>query len=238
MEKFIPGKIYLADQRGMVDNDQFTSWSTFNHADYFDAERKSFGPLLTMNDEVFMPGHKANYQSAQNIWVVIIPVTGKVVHKIPSGNFLVIDAGEVYVKYIPAGNSFELKNPYDEDSINFLYLEFKANGLQENRGIAQLYEFDFENRENELIRVNTPDNSCINNLPFVLHIGRFNGREEALYQLHHPDALFFAFVIAGAFELQGRLLHPRDSLALWDLQEADMEALSNGAVVLVLEMKA
>ncbi|WP_165699302.1 pirin family protein [Hymenobacter jejuensis] len=47
---------------------------------------------------------------------------------------------------------------------------------------------------------------------------------------------FFAFVVAGAFEVEGRLLHERDGLALWDVQEVELEALSNDALVLVLEL--
>jgi hypothetical protein len=31
-------------------------------------------------------------------------------------------------------------------------------------------------------------------------------------------------------------MHERDGLALWALQEADMEALSNNAVIMVLEL--
>ena len=47
---------------------------------------------------------------------------------------------------------------------------------------------------------------------------------------------FFAFVIEGAFELEGRLLHARDGLALWNLEKIEWEALSGGAILLVLQV--
>ncbi|MBC6988212.1 hypothetical protein H9I52_00875 [Hymenobacter sp. BT491] len=47
---------------------------------------------------------------------------------------------------------------------------------------------------------------------------------------------FFAFVVTGAFEVEGRLLHKRDGLALWYVQEVELKALSNDALVLVLEL--
>ncbi len=37
--------------------------------------------------------------------------------------------------------------------------------------------------------------------------------------------------------MQGRLLHQRDGLALWNLKEpVDMEALSNEAIVMLVEL--
>ena len=234
--QFTPGTIYLADQRGLTETDQLNRWSTFNHGGYIDACRKPFGRLLTLNDEVFMPGHKSAYQLLQNSWVVIIPITGDVLHQIPSGGKLTIDVGQVYIKYVPAGYGFQLSNVYDDQQINFLYLEFAGDHFPADRGIAQLYEFNFDGRQNQLINVTAPEVSSITVLPFNLHIGMFDGRGETLYSMSNRDNLFFAFTIAGAFEVQGRLMHQRDGLALWDLRDADMEALSNNAVMLVIEI--
>ena len=43
-------------------------------------------------------------------------------------------------------------------------------------------------------------------------------------------------VIEGAFEVHGRLLHARDGLALWDTSIAEIEALSNDAIILLVEL--
>jgi redox-sensitive bicupin YhaK (pirin superfamily) len=53
--------------------------------------------------------------------------------------------------------------------------------------------------------------------------------------LKNKNAGLFVFVIEGAFEVEGRLLHERDSLALWETGKAEMEALSNDAIILVIE---
>ena len=42
-------------------------------------------------------------------------------------------------------------------------------------------------------------------------------------------------MIAAAFEAEGRLLHERDGLALFDTNEIEMEALSNDAMMLLIE---
>jgi quercetin 2,3-dioxygenase len=41
-------------------------------------------------------------------------------------------------------------------------------------------------------------------------IGKFKGREEAVYTLADASNRLFLFVIEGAFEMHGRLMHPRD----------------------------
>jgi hypothetical protein len=48
--------------------------------------------------------------------------------------------------------------------------------------------------------------------------------------------MFFAFVVAGAFEVEGRLLHQNDGLALWNTSVIELEALSENVVILVVEV--
>jgi hypothetical protein len=50
------------------------------------------------------------------------------------------------------------------------------------------------------------------------------------------DTKLYTQLLAGVFELEDRLLHKKDGLALWAAVEAELEALSNNALVLVLEL--
>ncbi|WP_188556306.1 pirin family protein [Hymenobacter glacieicola] len=75
-------------------------------------------------------------------------------------------------------------------------------------------------------------------LPFSLSLGRFAGRQEALYRPAQAGTLVFAYVLAGAFEAEGRLLHAKDGLAVWDVAEVELEALSNNALIVMLEVPA
>lgn len=58
---------------------------------------------------------------------------------------------------------------------------------------------------------------------------------KSIHHLENKNSGLFIFVIEGAFEVQGRLLHARDGLALWDIEAAEMEVLSNDAVIMVIE---
>jgi hypothetical protein len=46
----------------------------------------------------------------------------------------------------------------------------------------------------------------------------------------------FVYVIEGAVEFQNRLLEQRDGLALYSVTTSEFEALSNDAILLVLEV--
>ena len=74
-------------------------------------------------------------------------------------------------------------------------------------------------------------------MPFKFSAGIFAGREEAIYKMQNSESKFYAFIIDGAFKIEGSLLHARDGLALWNTSIVNLAALSNNAVVLVLELK-
>lgn len=230
MEKISPGQIHLADQRGFTKTHNMSRYSSFNYGNYFNEYRKPFGRLEVLNDEMLAGGKSTIITVENSCWFVLMPVTGEVLLKCLNGTRL-IDVGEVFVVYLTAGEDLELMNLYKNDWINYLYLQLK-DGEVINVQPDQVFKFDFTGRQNELI--NLIPNSGKH--PFRLHIGLLDGRTDLLYPLQNNNSLFYAFVLAGAFELQGRLMHERDGLALWQLEEADLEALSNNAVIVILEM--
>jgi redox-sensitive bicupin YhaK (pirin superfamily) len=62
------------------------------------------------------------------------------------------------------------------------------------------------------------------------------GRQEAIYHKKNPKTGVFIFVIQGELEVQYRLMHEGDGLALWEVDEVEFEALSNNAILLILEV--
>ncbi|RZK30580.1 MAG: hypothetical protein EOO57_17565, partial [Hymenobacter sp.] len=57
----VPGKIYLADQRGVVESSEFRRESTFNFGS-FQAEHKTpFGRLYGLNEETLAGGHTVEF---------------------------------------------------------------------------------------------------------------------------------------------------------------------------------
>lgn len=233
--KQTPGRIYLADQRGLTENPQFRRYSTFNFGDFYNEHKMPLGNLYVVNEETLAGLQTIALTVEQASHVIIMPVTGMVNFTNPQGQMSAVDVGEIQINHLPANSTFRITNPYPANSISFLQIWMKAEQVVDTVS-AQLFSFSFDAMDNKLAEIITADKANTK-LPFSLHLGRLAGRHETVYKLKHKDALFFAFVIVGAFELEGRLLHEKDGLALWDTNEVELEALSNNAIVLVLELE-
>ncbi|MFC0513860.1 hypothetical protein ACFFGT_06605 [Mucilaginibacter angelicae] len=230
MEKISPGQIHLADQRGFTKTQYMRRYSSFNYGNYFNEYRRPFGRLEVLNDEMLAGGKSTIITVENSCWFVLMPVTGEVLLKSSNGTRL-IDVGEVFVGHAIAGEELELINLYKSDWINYIYLQLKEDE-DINLPPGDVFKFDFTGRQNKLINLIPNSEKHL----FRIHIGLLGGRVDVLYPLQNNNSLFYAFVLSGAFELQGRLMHERDGLALWQLEEADLEALSNNAVIVILEM--
>jgi quercetin 2,3-dioxygenase len=238
MLKQIPGKIYLSDQRGRTVTEQFIRYSTFNFEDFYNPDKGPLGCLQVFNEEVLAGSKSLEYTVEQPSYIILIPITGTLRVILPSENRIYIDVEEILVTSMPAGSTFQVVNPYQNEEIDFLQVRIKAK--QPFRNIAtQCFRFDAGALQNHLLEIISDEkvDDAIKKLPFVLSLGRFDGRQEANYSLINIDSHFFAFVMAGAFEMEGRLLHAKDSLALWDTKAVELEALSENALVLILELE-
>jgi redox-sensitive bicupin YhaK (pirin superfamily) len=222
------GKIFLADERGHNEVEWFRSYNTFNFGQYQRDHKTPFGALYVLNDDTLAGGKSISMTIGADTEIVLIPVVGAITYKDSLGNSRIIEAGECLVFAAPKDTVIHIGNPYDNELVNFLQLWFYRNC--EVLRSPQLIPFDIVNNRNRLVPV------PVNNTPFRYGIGKYAGRAESVYRLSEPGNGLFAFVIQGAFEVQYRLLHPRDGLALWEAEAVEWEALSNEAILLVVEI--
>ena len=215
-----PARIYKAQQRGLYENSNHRWEATFNFESYQDASRSPFGALQILNDETLGPKQQLT-RNVENGNILLIPLVGALEYSL-NGEIAYVETNEA--TWLPAEGNLILRNPYEEELINFLYIVFSHSIVTEA----------------ETLSINLDSRNSLN--PFSLpgsikaKMGLFDGRQEALYPIQNPNNGLFVFVISGAFEVQGRLLEHRDGLALWQLEEADMEALSENAVLLLFEL--
>ena len=223
-----PGKIYLADQRGLAETSILRRYSTFNFEKYYNEHKAPFENLFLCNDESLAGGKVAFFLSKEDSFQLFFPITGGIDIVQGSKEFS-IDTGKVQVLNAGKGEVLEISNPYPNDIINYLQLGIKTDFFL-LRPSEMLYSFDFEKDQNQLIEIISSPK-----LPFKLSAGIFAGRQEVVYKMQNNGNKFYCFIIDGAFEIEGRLMHARDGLALWDLAQVELEALSNNAIVVVLE---
>lgn len=238
------GKIFLSEERGLNELEWFRSYNTFNFGRYYNEFKTPFGALYVLNEDTLAGDRSFTMNVEEDSCIILIPVVGAIACKDSTGNAGLVEAGQAQLLNIPAGGSFEVKNPYGSDLVKFLQLWIKTPGTTVSPA-AQSFSFDLTGRKNRLIEIFSPAPGALLNssqsssqhsaaLPVGL-MGKFAGREEATYQILNGNGLF-AFVIEGVFEVQYRLLHAGDGLGLWGLQEVELEALSNDAIILLVEV--
>jgi redox-sensitive bicupin YhaK (pirin superfamily) len=231
----VPGKIYLADQRGLLETSEFRRQSTFHFGTFQREHKEPFGRLYGIHEETLAGGHAIEFTVAEDSYIVLLPITGAVAYGAGDGTGGTVEAEEMVTLAVPAGTPLRLRNPFADELVSLLHLWVRAPApLGAPAGLTSAFDAQaLENRLCEL--VDAPAQRTLPHLPFSLSLGRFAGRHEAVYKVA-PGNTLFAFVIAGAFELEGRLLHEKDGLALWNAAEIELEALSNHALLLVLEL--
>lgn len=241
MSQPVPGKIYLADQRGRLETSQFRRQSTFSFGAFQSEHKQPFGRLYGLNEETLAGGHAVEFLVEEDSYILLLPLTGAVAFGTGGGASGTIEAEELTTLAAPAGTALTLRNPFADELISLLHLWVRAPaplaGLPQATATTTIFDGQLlENQLRELVSARAEAHSPVEpSLPFRFSLGRFMGRQETRYKVT-PGNAFFAFVIAGAFELEGRLLHERDGLALWEAAEVELEALSNHALVLVLEL--
>lgn len=190
---------------------------------------------IMLTDHVLPVDGRMELQLIEAGHVIILPVTGDLYYEDQQGEAVEINVGELKVSSTPVPATLVLTNPYLSEAVNFLEIRIQDATISQALSFDPLI-FDFDAHRNLLMEIISP--SAFNDLPFHFSIGRFAGRAETIYEMKNEQTLFFAFVIAGAFEIEGRLLHPRDGLTLSNAKHVEIEALSNHAILLVIESQA
>ena len=223
------GKIFLAEERGLNQMEWFRSYNTFNFGRYQQEHKTPFGPLYVLNDDTLAGGESISMTVEADSEILLVPVVGAISYNDSRGNSMIIEAGECQLYATPKDTTIHIGNLYKDELINFLQIWFYRSAIEEDLG-PQLIPFDIVNYKNQVVPIPTGGSS------YKYAIGKYAGREESIYHLQNAGNGLFVFVIQGAFEVQYRLLHARDGLALWEANEVEWEALSNDAILLVMEM--
>jgi quercetin 2,3-dioxygenase len=240
--------LYIANQRVCTQEDWFRSFHTFNaHTD-----KQSFGALQILNDET-LAGNKQfskSIETATNI--ILLPIVGTISVKLdlpnevsnfttsPKSDIInpkfteggYVNVGQSLVFSATQNSSFDIANPYETELVNYLQIGLIYKTSTERfLPFIKIFSFDLEKHKNQLLPLCSSENEdCLG------FIGQYKGRAEDIYRLKKPENGVFVFIIEGAFEVQNRLLESRDGLALLDVEEVEFEALSDEAVLIILEV--
>lgn len=230
--KQVSCKIFLAEQRGCQQSDQYRCLHTFNEGADQHMGRSPVGILQVFNENTLAGGYSLPVQVPSGVKWILLPLVGRVrfeyqdqIHFAEAGSLLSFRAA--------ADSAGVIANAYDQELISYLEIRLAADPAPLPEVQLERVFFDLDRSRNRLVRLLSAPSDPPG---FVLLAGKFDGRTDIVYRLGNPQNALFVFVIDGAFEVQNRLLHPRDGLSLSGLNELELEALSNDAVVLVMEI--
>jgi quercetin 2,3-dioxygenase len=224
--------IHLAENRGQVENEWMRSIMNFNFGNYRAENREPFGSLQVFNEDTLAAGKSLQMLPEENTDVLLIPLSGTVLFTNKAGDEIYINPGQVQLFSAAKQSSYSLSNPFKkEELVSFLQI-----WLQAKPGIFshKLQQFNFHlSVTNQLQPLITAEN--LNSHTFC-YIGKYHGRHKGNYVVQNKASGVYAFVLQGAFEMEDRLLHAKDGLAIWNTDTIDFEALSNDAMLILLEI--
>jgi len=229
------GRIFLADQRGVQETAGYQGRYTFNFGRYFNEHKHAFGDVYLLNDDILAGGGTLKMPAKETSYIVLIPVAGAINCIHTAGHHSLVAAGQVLLMTAGQGDAITVSNPFSDHPINCLQIWIRAGKTREMRA-ALLYTYpDVNEHLNGMVAL-TGGNRTALQTAFTISLGKFSGRGETVYLPKNNNAGIFIFIIEGAFEVEGRLLHARDGLALWDTGAVEMEALSNDAIIMTIEL--
>jgi hypothetical protein len=222
-----PAQIFKSDSRGHFKSKEHHCFATLNFGSYFEESRKPVGVLHFLNEIILAPGQAIQTVVEANTAVLILPLFGAVDYKDSLGdaNFLAVE--QIRIVASRKEMSFELSNGYQEENVSYLQIGFHAKS-QDSESNCKPFDFSLTDK-NQLI-------SLFQISGALGFIGMYDARKEGMYALKNSENGVFVFVINGAFEVENRLLESKDGLSLSGIDAVEWEALSQNALLLVLEI--
>jgi len=227
-------QIYLGSHRGCTVSEGFRSFLTLNFGKYSSEGRQPFGRLVAFNEQTLAAGKSTELTITKPTEIVLLPIAGGLELVDIYGESTFVSSGESFHFLAFPESSFSIINPYAEETINYLEIHFypdlSVNAFDTILDRSPLTVFSLD-KQNVLIPIFSRVGEKARGF-----LGQYGGRMEDEFEMKSPERGIFVFIVQGAFEVQNRLLEKGDALSLLYLETLEFEALSEGAIILVVEV--
>lgn len=227
--------LYMAGDRGFSNLDWLKSWHTFNFANFYHDERKGFGKMIALNENMVKPSSGFGTRTCDNIEIISIPLEGNLRHKNDLNIKSELGPGDVQV--ISAGKGFihSDMNPSETENLRFIEIWVLPEQMDLPPG-HRLGRFEFS--EGNLVPVILPAGKkgiLSVNQQFSLYGGYLKENRNATYRLLDTNNGIFIHVISGSILTCGEKLLQGDAIGLSALENADIKT-TDGAFFLLMEI--
>ena len=230
--------LHKANTRGLADHGWLNSHHTFSFANYYNPERMHFGVLRVLNDDIVSAGMGFGTHPHDNMEIISIPLEGDLEHKDSMGNVAVIRKGDIQVMSAGTGITHSEYNKNKDQAVKFLQIWVFPNKKNVNPRYDQI-TLNIKDRHNKLQQIMSPsadDEGVWIHQNAWFHLGKFDKDFQTRYELKDKINGVYVFVLNGECTINGQKLEKRDGFGLWDIKSLDIEADSQDAELLLMEV--
>lgn len=223
-----------ADSRGYADHGWLKTYHTFSFANYYNPQRIHFGALRVLNDDWVAPGEGFGMHEHRNMEVVSIPLKGYLRHGDNLEHSEVISPGDIQVMSAGTGIYHSEFNDSRSEELEFLQIwVFPAE--EDTKPRYKSYDIRKVLKDNRLEYIIAPDGeapaSILQQAWFSL--GRIDTGTVLDYKLHFGNTGVYLFIIDGEIKVDGRTLHKRDGMGLWETEKIEIETLKDSELLAI-----
>ena len=230
--------LHKANTRGLADHGWLNSHHTFSFANYYNPERMHFGVLRVLNDDIVSAGMGFGTHPHDNMEIISIPLEGDLEHKDSMDNVTVIRKGDIQVMSAGTGITHSEYNKNKDQAVKFLQIWVFPNKKNVNPRYDQI-TLNIKDRHNKLQQIMSPsadDEGVWIHQNAWFHLGKFDKDFQTRYELKDKINGVYVFVLNGECTINGQKLEKRDGFGLWDIKSLDIEADSQDAELLLMEV--
>lgn len=230
--------VHKANSRGDANHGWLHSKHTFSFANYYNPERVHFGVLRVLNDDYVAPGKGFGMHPHDNMEIVSIPLEGDLEHSDNMGNVAVIKHGDIQVMSAGTGVMHSEYNKNNDVPVKFLQIWIFPNqkNVKPRYDQISLKMNERQNRWQQILSPNPDDDGVWIHQDAWFHIGKFERGFSLDYNVKKPGNGVYAFVLNGEVAIEGEQLGERDGFGIWDTDSFTLQANSDGAEVLLMEI--
>lgn len=230
--------IHKASTRGHAEHGWLNSYHTFSFANYYNPDRVHFGALRVLNDDTVAAGMGFGTHPHDNMEIISIPLEGDLEHRDSMGTAAVIKNGDVQVMSAGTGVQHSEMNKNKDKAVKFLQIWVipKIENAAPRYGQITLNAADRKNKLQLIVSPDKKDGDTWVNQDAWFSMGNFDKGQKVDYTIKKKGNGFYAFILEGDFTIAGEKLNRRDGIGISDTDKISIEANSDRAEILLMEV--